>query len=115
MHTAPFTLALTVWVPAGTSWAQCTILGASMTEELIKTCGELRAVLGAQGRLVSRILSSGPKRPDAFRINGRRTDCGELTAQVEWRRSAETHLLVPACEVWTSCEWVHPATLSLTA
>lgn len=110
MHTAPFTLALTVWVPSGAvrTWLPCSLLGNSMSEELIKTCAELGIVLAAQGRLVARILSA-PVSPryDGFRIIGRRKDTGVLVCGVEWKRSPETRELVLGGDMWTACEWVH--------
>lgn len=110
MHDAPFSLALTVWVPSGAAraWLPCSLLGTNMTEELIKTCAELRAVLGAHGRLVARILSApAAPRYDGFRILGRRKDTGLLVASVEWKRSRETRQLVQGGDVFTACEWVH--------
>jgi hypothetical protein len=110
MHTAPFTLALSAWVPsdAAHAWLPCTLLGSSMGEEPIKACTELRAVLGAHSRLVARILSGPPApRYAGFRIIGRRKDTGVLVAGVEWKRSAETGQLIPVDDVFTACEWVH--------
>ncbi|QAX94043.1 hypothetical protein SEA_EURATIS_48 [Streptomyces phage Euratis] len=119
MHTAPFTLALTVWVPSGAArgaWLPCSLLGTSMTEELIKTCAELRSVLSAHGRLVARILSApAAPRYDGFRILGRRKDTGLLVTSVEWARSRETLQLVQNGDVFTACEWVHPETVQLVA
>lgn len=111
MHTAPFTLALTVWAPsrASGSWLPCTLLGSSMTEEFIRSCTELKSVLSAQGRLVARILSApAAPRYDGFRVWGRRKDSGLLVAGVEWQRSRETReLVVATAGVWTTCEYVH--------
>jgi len=87
-----------------------------MTEELINACGEMRSVLKAHGRLISRFLSA-PQAPryDGFRIIGRRADTGVLVAAVEWQRSSETHELVSFPVVWTACEYVHPETSQLVA
>jgi hypothetical protein len=113
MHNAPFSLALTVWVPSGPArtWLLCSLLGTSMSEELIKACAELRVVLGAHGRLVARIMSApASPRYDGFRIIGRRKDTGLLVCGVQWERSHETRQLVQAGPMFTACEWVHADT-----
>lgn len=118
MHVTPFTLSLSIWVPLGANrtWAPCPLLSDAMSEELINACGELRSVLGAQGRLISRLLSA-PQVPkyDGFRIIGRRADTGLLVASTEWQRSPETHELVWFPMVWTSCEYAHPNDQQLVA
>lgn len=87
-----------------------------MTEELIKTCSELRLVLSAHGRLVARILSApAAPRYDGFRILGRRNDTGVLVSSVEWARSRETRQLVQNGDVFTACEWVHGLDRDLVA
>lgn len=87
-----------------------------MSEELIKTCEEIRAVLNAHSRLVARLMSvPAGHRYDGFRILGRRKDTGILVAGVEWGRSAETRQLVQASEVFTACEWVHDRQPTLVA
>jgi hypothetical protein len=87
------------------------LLTDSVTDELIQSCGELKAVFKAHGRLVARILSApAAPRYDGFRIIGRRKDTGGLVAAVEWCRSRETRELVPYPVTWTSCRYVHPET-----
>lgn len=111
MHAAPFTLALSVWVPTGTDrkWVPCG-LSASLGDETIKSCSELRAVLGAHSRLMARLLSAPPApKYDGFRIIGRRADTDVLVTEVEWKRSTETGQLVQDGDVFTACEWVHCA------
>lgn len=111
-HSVPFELSLSVWVPSGPSrtWLPCPLLGGNMTDELIQSCDELKAVFRAHGKLVARILSApAAPRYDGFRIIGRRKDTGALVAGVEWQRSRETRELVPAV-VWTACRYVHPET-----
>jgi hypothetical protein len=80
-----------------------------MTDELIQSCGELKSVFRAHGKLIARLLSA-PSAPryDGFRIVGRRKDTGLLVAAVEWVRSRETKELVPFPVVWTACKYVHP-------
>lgn len=118
MHTAPYTLSLSVWVPVGPerSWTLCPTLGGFMSEELVHSCKELRQVLAAQGRMVARLLSApGVPRYNGFRVLGRRKDQAVLVGGVEWTRSAETHELVWYPLLWTSCEYVHPDAQALVA
>lgn len=112
-HAVPYTLSLSVWIPSGAAraWLPCTMLGDNLTDELIQSCDELRAVLKAHGRLVARILSApAAPRYSGFRIVGRRKDTGTLVAAVEWHRSRETRELVPFPLLWTACRYVHPET-----
>ncbi|CAA07146.1 gp22 [Lomovskayavirus C31] len=112
-HSVPFDLSLSVWVPSGAAraWLPCSVLGGALTDELIQSCDELKAVFKAHGKLVARLLSS-PSAPryDGFRIIGRRKDTGAMVAAVEWVRSRETRELVRGSVIWTACKYVHPAT-----
>jgi hypothetical protein len=112
-HRTPYELSLSVWVPTGAvrTWLPCPLLSDSVTDELIQSCDELKAVFRAHGKLVARILSApAAPRYDGFRIIGRRKDSGLLVAAVEWARSRETSDLVVFPVVWTSCQYVHPET-----
>ena len=117
-HVVPFTLALSVWVPSGAAraWLPCSVLGGTLTDELIQSCGELKSVFKAHGKLIARLLSA-PAAPkyDGFRIIGRSKETGILVAAVEWQRSRETRELVPFPVVWTSCQYVHPESQQLVA
>lgn len=117
-HVVPFELALSVWVPSGAArtWLPCSILGETLTDELIQSCGELKGVFRAHGKLIARLLSApAAPRYDGFRIVGKRKDTGLLVAAVEWQRSKETRELVPFPVVWTSCKYVHPGGQQLVA
>lgn len=112
-HAVPYTLRLSVWVPSGAArrWLPCPLLTDAVTDELIQSCAELKAVFRAHGKLVARILSApAAPRYAGFRIIGRRQDSGLLVAAVEWTRSRETTELTPYPVVWTSCRYVHPET-----
>lgn len=111
VHTVPYHLSLSVWVPSGAAraWLPCPMLAGQMTDELIQSCGELKSVFRAHGKLIARLLSApAAPRYDGFRIVGRRKDTGLLIAAVEWVRSRETKELVPFPITWTSCKYVHP-------
>jgi hypothetical protein len=117
-HSVPFTLSLSVWVPSGAAraWLPCSILGDNLTDELIQSCGELKSVFRAHGRLIARLLSApAAPRYEGFRIIGRRKDTGILVAAVEWTRSRETGELVQFPVTWTACQYVHPEDQQLVA
>lgn len=94
----PFHVQLTVWVlrkgDKSSAWRVCSHLGPELGEELIKNHGDVRAVLGAQGRLVSMLLTRGRYPHNAFRILARRTDTQALVGMTEWRASRETGTLL---------------------
>lgn len=112
-----FVVILAVWVPSTRGlWQQCELLGPCLGEEPIQRCAELMAVLGAQGRLVKKLLEH-PKVPryDAFRITGRDAGSGSLVGLTQWQRSAETHLFISTTGPWTECEWKHGKAVGLAA
>ncbi|MFE5621698.1 hypothetical protein ACFQ8S_06750 [Streptomyces virginiae] len=82
-----------------------------MSDEEIRSCDEIRAVIGAQARFAARVMST-PQSPlyPAFRLVGRHRDTGELVGLSEWTRSRETGELVPTGEVFTACQWEHRST-----
>lgn len=93
-----FHVQLTVWVlrkgDIASAWRVCSTLGPELGEELIQRHGDVRAVLGAQGRLVSMLLGHGKSTHAAFRILARRTDNHALVGMTEWRASRETGTLL---------------------
>ncbi|MFE2245226.1 hypothetical protein [Streptomyces lavendulae] len=103
---------LSVWVASRTvvngGWRTCDQLGPLMSEEMIRTCDEIRAVVGAQSRFVARVLSA-PQAPiyRGFRLVGRRKDTGELVGLAEWTRSLETGEFVANADVFSACPWEH--------
>ncbi|AFU62238.1 hypothetical protein TG1_43 [Streptomyces phage TG1] len=115
MHSVPYFLDLTVWVPSGTfnEWTPCPAIGEGVvSSELITSCAELPYVLRAQSSNIARMLSApGLRVYSGFRVLGRRSGTDLLIAAVEWQRSKETGGLVAYPEWWTSCEYVHPRLL----
>lgn len=111
----PFHVQLTVWVlrkgDDESGWRVCTHIGPELGEELIQRHGDVRAVLGAQGRLVSMLLTRGGYPHDAFRILARRTDSQALAGMTEWRASRETGTLL-LCD---GMPWSASDSLKLTA
>lgn len=104
-HRVPYTMALTVEVRAAGAWLTCERLGSVLGEELVYSCEEIRAVLGAQGRLVARLLAG--ESYEHFRIIARAKHSGALVGGCHWARSAETGRLAPAPELaaWTACDY----------
>lgn len=92
-----FHVQLEVWVlgkgDIASRWRVCE-LSPTLGEELIQHPSDVRAVLGAQGRLVSLLMAKAGTEYTAFRILARRTDTGDLSGMTEWQTSAETGALL---------------------
>lgn len=93
----PFHVQLFVWVLGKgenpSAWRVCE-LSPTLGEELIQHPDDVRAVLGAQGRLVSLLMAKAGCAYRAFRILARVSDSGELAGMTEWQASAETGVMM---------------------
>lgn len=107
-HTRPYTAELTLWIPDGRdllgTWQQWDRFGALFGTDLIRSCGDMGAVLGAQGRLAARLMEAMTERHPGFRLIAREEHSGRLVGFTEWRLSAETKCYLPAGAPWTACE-----------
>lgn len=110
LHNEQIVLTLGVWVPTGAKggWRTCSHLGPLISDEVIRTCDEIRAVVGAHSRFIAKVLSA-PQAPiyRGFRLVGRAKEDGGLLGMVEWTRSHETGVFVESSEIFTACPWQH--------
>jgi hypothetical protein len=102
-HGNPYTVALSVTALDRGVWGVCERLGDALGRELVWSCEEIRAVLSAQGRLISRLLADQPY--EGFQVVARAQHSGAMVGLSRWHRSAETGALLPAEGLgdWTAC------------
>ncbi len=88
------------------TWEECDVLPRPLAVERVSECGDVAAVLRAQGLLVARLLSDSPRRYEGFRVVARCARSESLVGHGEWYASGETGRYLPyPGGVWSACDW----------